>query len=194
MRCVEKDSRIEISSFLNLHHAPPSMKRFQLGHGYRNIFGGGVLFVFQIQWAAAAREQRYSSRRSLSKELRYSDQDEASGGTKRLSWKKGNASIVAEWRSTSPLGKHFPPWLIATESLPVMQLQVRNVTFWKRKYEYFSLFCRSDLMLLDVMYYSGSSRTLSASYHHHPSPLVLAKAAAAFSVFTCLLRLGWCYI
>jgi len=62
------------------------------------------------QWAAAARERRYSSPRSL---------DEACGGTKRLSWKKGKASIMAEWRSTSPLGKHFPPWLIATESLQV---------------------------------------------------------------------------
>ena len=65
------------------------------------------------QWRAAARERRYSSPRSLGKELVYSDQDEACGGTKRLSGKKGNASIVPEWRSTSPLGKHFPPWLIA---------------------------------------------------------------------------------
>jgi len=138
--------------------------------------------------------------RSLSKELGYGDQDEASSETKRLSWKKGKRSIVAEWRSTSPLGKHFPPWLIATELL--LEVKLTHATagpVCQRKYEYFSLFWPSDLTLLDVMYYSGSSRTLSVSYHYHPSPLVLAKAATAFSVFisplhACLLQLGWCYM
>jgi len=99
----------------------------RLEHRYRNIVGGGVLFVVSdtvcaSQWRAAARERRYSRPRSFGKELGYSDQDEASGGTKRLSWKKGNASLAPEWWSVSPLGKHFPPWLIATESLLEVKL------------------------------------------------------------------------
>jgi len=114
-----------LSSLLDLRHASPSMEKManvedarlnvvnhRRGtwlpqHRWRRRTVCGSDTVGASQWAAAARERRYSSPRSLGEE------DEVSGGTKRLSWKKGNASIVPEWRSTSPLGKHFPPWLIA---------------------------------------------------------------------------------
>jgi len=69
------------------------------------------------QWRAAARERRYSSPRSLGKELGYSDQDEACGGTKRLSWKEGNAS-VAEWQSTSASIRETFPALVDHCQIP----------------------------------------------------------------------------
>jgi len=69
------------------------------------------------QWAAAAREQRYSSPRSLGEE------DEACGGQRGC---RGRKAKQALWRSTSRLGKHFPPWLIATESL--LEVKVTHAT------------------------------------------------------------------
>ena len=70
-----------LSSLLNLHHAPPSMERWRSGRrpkttsgwdmatAYRNIVGGGSLFVVQIQWALPSGEPLRENGATLASEF-----------------------------------------------------------------------------------------------------------------------------